>query len=154
MQMVKCPNCGAAVATDSVGRNVGCEYCGYGRAKTLDAHTLATSLGRHANNIPALLETLATTLEGAFPGHTQVERKGLFTSHVAEVRVEIKHNVYRIALDKSHALATRTKVVRGVKLKDETLALHVWLEELSHSLAELAAENHDAHAALTRFLGG
>jgi hypothetical protein len=116
MEMAKCPNCGAALAVDTTGRTEGCSFCGLGRARRLDPRALAATLGRDLSDVARFIAALAGTLEAAFPAHTEVERKGLFSKSVSEVRVTIEPHVYRIALEGGRAHAVRAKVVRGVRL--------------------------------------
>jgi hypothetical protein len=49
-------------------------------------------------------------------------------------------------------VAQRLHVVRGITLSSEDLAVEHWIAEVAEALAQLAAQNALAHAALSRFL--
>ena len=83
---------------------------------------------------------------------TQIERKGFFTKTVAVVRVEVKKELYTLVVDGTRAYTSRMHVVRGVKLKDEQLALGLWVQDLARSLARLAEENAQSAEMVQRFL--
>ncbi|BDI28425.1 hypothetical protein CCAX7_004760 [Capsulimonas corticalis] len=101
------------------------------------------------------LPLIAVFLEGALPAETRVERAGgLFrkTKPVVRVTTTIGENIYVIE-DSRGALATRReKVVRGIRLKSEELAIHQWLGALSEDVAERAASDEAAMAAMRRLL--
>lgn len=139
------------LATDSSGRIEGCTYCGAGKAKVVDAVGLAQTLAQKTKDIHAFVEKLAETLESGFAAHTKVERKGLLSKKVHEINVEIRNHVYRLEVDGQHAKTHRAQHVRGVRLKDEQLQLHHWIEELSAALAQIANESEEARAALSKF---
>lgn len=134
------------------GSTPGCPYCGYAKPKTLDSGTLASSLTVNIHDVPALVQSLRGLLTHAFAQHTRIEESGFFTKTISAINVEVKTNVYRLAVDGGRANGTRTKVVRGVKLRDEQLPLGRWVEELSRDLSAIAEENQHSSDALKRFL--
>jgi hypothetical protein len=135
------------------GSTPGCQYCGYAKPKTLDSGTLAASLAVSLHDVPALVANLRQLLTHAFPQNTRIEESGFFTKTVSAILVEVKTNTYRLGIDGGRAHATRTKIVRGVKLKDETLPLGRFVEELARDLSAMAEENQYSADALKRFLG-
>ncbi|MCC6728660.1 MAG: hypothetical protein IT208_04900 [Chthonomonadales bacterium] len=104
-----------------------------------------------------LVDYLAAMLEAVLPEQTTVDRRGgLFSGkRVRTVRVRIDDDLYAIEARAGHPLvATRTRVVRGVKLKTETLEAGRWLRELEAALAGLAERSRATRDALQRFAGG
>ncbi len=152
MHVVPCPNCGAQMQYNPDGSTPGCQYCGYAKPKTLDSGTLAASLAVSIHDVPALVMSLKNLLTHAFAEHTRIEESGFFTKTISAINVEVKTNVYRLAIDGGRARGTRTKVVRGVKLKDEQLPLGRFVEELARDLSAIAEENQHSSDALKRFL--
>ena len=152
MHVVPCPNCGAQMQYNHDGSTPGCQYCGYAKPRTLDSGTLAASLAVSLNDVPALVANLRNLLTHAFAQNTRIEESGFFTKTVSAIHVEVKTNVYRLAVDGGRANGSRTKVVRGVKLKDEQLPLGRWVEELARDLSAIAEENQHSQDALKRFL--
>lgn len=152
MHVVQCPNCGAQMQYNNDGSTPGCHYCGYAKPKTLDSGTLAASLAVSLHDVPTLVQHLRQLLTHAFAQNTRIEETGFFTKTISAIHVEVKTNVYRLAIDGGRAHGSRTKVVRGVKLKDEQLALGRWVEELSRDLSAIADENQHSADALKRFL--
>jgi len=152
MHVVPCPNCGAQMQYNQDGSTPGCQYCGYAKPKTLDSGTLAASLAVSLNDVPALVQSLKNLLMHAFAQHTRIEETGFFSKTISAINVEVKTNVYRLAIDGGRAHATRTKIVRGVKLKDEQLPLGRFVEELARDLSAIAEENQHSQDALKNFL--
>jgi hypothetical protein len=99
-----------------------------GGVESEDFEALAASLRADAADLPTFVEALAVKLEGALPGRCEVERraKKLF-SHDRVVRnlaVSLGDWRYRLGADGSGAVeASRAKVVRGIVLRNEQLAL-------------------------------
>ena len=153
MRTVPCPQCGAPIPQNPDGTVSGCTYCGTGVAKAIDPLALATTFSSHANDIQKLLDSLAGMLEtAAFAPFSKVERSGLFTKKVSAVKIEVKTIVFRLESGSGAPVAIKSKTVRGIALKNETVPLRQWLEEVSHALADLATESKDAHQALQRFV--
>lgn len=117
---------------------------------------VAASLRADAADLPTFVEVLAGKLEGALPGHVQVERHARkLLSHGKVVRkITVELGDMRYTLDASGAeLATsRAKAVRGIVLKNERLGLPEWIDGLAHDLAAQAAGSEAARAALQRLL--
>jgi hypothetical protein len=60
----------------------------------------------------------------------------------------------RYSLQEQHGRleARRQKVVRGIVLKSEVIALDAWIDELSQRLAEEARKSEESRMALRRML--
>ena len=152
MHVMPCPNYGAQMQYNHDNSTPSYQYYKYTKPQTLDSDTLTTSLTISLNNIPTLVANLHNLLTHAFAQNTRIEESGFFTKTVSAIHVEVKTNVYRLAVDGGRANGSRTKVVRGVKLKDEQLPLGRWVEELARDLSAIAEENQHSQDALKRFL--
>jgi hypothetical protein len=116
----------------------------------------AASLRSDYTDAKAFLEALAVKLEGSLPQHTFVTRQSSIFSRdhpVKEIAVSLGDYQYRIGKQRQGPLlAQRAKVVRGIVLKTEPIAVEQWIEELASGLAQVAASSAQARAALERFL--
>ncbi len=101
------------------------------------------------------LVLLATFLEGSLPNETVIERRGWFGKKTI-VRVVVTFHDYTYALDdpgRGSLVATRARVVRGVALKTEQLAVPEWIELLSAGLDQRVSTSQAAREALSKLLG-
>jgi hypothetical protein len=116
----------------------------------------AAWIRRAQGDLKAFMEGFAVRLEGAIPERVSVERKrdGLFskTSHVVRVAIQLDPNLYSLALDGRQLAAWRTKVVRGVALKSEQMAVPEWLGGLSRDVQVLAEHADSARNVIHEFL--
>jgi hypothetical protein len=116
----------------------------------------AAWIRRSQGDLKAFMEGFAARLEGAVPGRVSVERKrdGLFakTSHVVKVAVQMESMLYNLALAGSEVSASRTKVVRGVALKSEHMAVPEWLKALHRDIQALAEHAGAARNVIYDFL--
>ena len=118
---------------------------------------VAASLRADAADLPSFLEALAAKLEGALPGHCQVERHARrLLSHdkvVQKVALSLGDWRYVLTADGAGGIeASRAKAVRGIVLKTEPLGLAEWISGLSQELAAQAATSEQARTALERLL--
>jgi len=126
-------------------------------AEPEDFETLAASLRADAADLPSFIEALAVKLEGALPGHCEVDRRArkLF-SHDKVVRalvVSVGDWRYKLQSDGSGNVETaRAKAVRGIVLKNEQLPLSDWITGLARDLSAEAATSEQARIALERLL--
>ncbi len=125
-------------------------------SEPLKMELFAASLRADYTDAKAFLEALAVKLEGSLPQHTTVTRhNSLFSREhpVKEIAVSLGDYQYRIGRERQGPLVTqRAKVVRGIVLKTEQIAIEQWIEELAAGLAQIAANSAQARAALERFL--
>lgn len=122
----------------------------------MQVEMFAASMRASYTDIGAFMEALAAKFEGALPSHTRVSRQGKLFSRehpVKEIVIMLGDYHYRIARERQGPLVAQClHVVRGITLSSEDLAVERWIEEVAQSLAQLAAQNALAHAALSRFL--
>jgi hypothetical protein len=116
----------------------------------------AAWLRKAAGDLKAFMEAFAVRMEGAIPAHVAVKRKrdGLFSSntHVEQVAISTETQIYTLRFEAARLSAHRTKVVRGVTLKTETMALPEWLSALNHEVQKLADQAGVSHDVLHDFL--
>jgi hypothetical protein len=150
----KCSNCGAdpLVVRPEDGSCSGCGVDHFVAEVVGGKIALAQALARHHEDVQAFVLELGGLLESAFAEYTEITRKGLFTKHVTQIRVTIRHHVYRLELHGKRPTAHRARHVRGIKLKEEDLPLAAFLAALSADLAAVAAESQEAREALARFV--
>jgi len=116
---------------------------------------VAASLRADSNDIKSFVEALATKLSVTFPGLVQVDRaRGLGRGPKPVRRIVVSLGDDRYELDSSDGavVCTRSAMVRGIALRNEQLALEVWIDSLSHSLLEQAELTEQGRAALARLI--
>jgi hypothetical protein len=114
-------------------------------------------LTRYRRDQQALLEQLATFLEGTLPAQAEVRRThGLIgPKHTTGLTVELNGLRYVLERGRRETLeARRTRVVRDVAVRTDTLPLETWLDELGAALSTELERTSAGHAALTRLLHG
>ena len=118
---------------------------------------VATTLSKqYAADQRSFLESLATMLEAAMPSETEVVRKGGLFSKKTVSKVIVTLGEYRLALideGRGPLQATRVRMVRGIALKTEIIAVENWVIELSETIDERAKTNRAAREALARLAG-
>ena len=122
-----------------------------------DFEMVAASLRADDSDTRTYVEALATKLEGALPGHVQVERHARkLLSHdkvVRRIAVVLGECRYTLDSDGSGSVdCTRAKAVRGIVLKNERLGLADWVTALAQDMAAQAATSEEARIALQRLL--
>jgi hypothetical protein len=116
----------------------------------------ANLAGRYAAEGREFVEMLASMLESTLPGETQVERRGALFSAKSVAKLRVHFGDFHYALEAPRhgpLLATRSKVVRGISLKTDTLSMDEWLEEVGAQLSALAQTNRQASEALQKLTG-
>ncbi len=114
-------------------------------------------LSRYQQDQQALLEQLATFLEATLPRQTVVQRtRGLIgPKRTTALTVELGNARYRLEQGKGSGLdASRIRVVRGVAVRTETLAVEAWIEDVSAALSAELERTSGGREALTRLLQG
>jgi hypothetical protein len=125
--------------------------------ENLDLDLAAASLRADEAELAVSVEALAAGLEQALPGLTSVERHKLggFRSKRREVRqiaVALGEELFELRREASGFRCTRHKVVRGITLSREELALEVWIEELLGAVSRRAQISDRDRVALEGLL--
>jgi hypothetical protein len=116
----------------------------------------ATLSKQYAADQRMFLGLLAQMLESALPDEIEIGRKGgLFAKKtVQRVIVTLGENRYTLEdPGRGPLMATRTRIVRGIALKTETVPVEEWLADLGAALDERAGSSAAAREALARMIG-
>ena len=123
-----------------------------------DIDLLLASLRADASDAGVFLQALGIRLEGALPGRVEVERNGgLFAREKRVKAIELMLGEHRYHIeDAGHGRlqAHRTRMVRGIVLKTETMSVDEWLTALANELTTLAGTSSRERKALERLLLG
>jgi hypothetical protein len=118
-----------------------------------DFDELAASLRADAADLRAFVEALAAKLQVSFPDRTRIERGGfLGNKRVRRIECELGEDCYVVEQDGGRVTTRRSKVVRGIALKNEDLPLAEWIDALSRELVGEAERSGQGRAALERLL--
>ncbi len=127
--------------------------------ESLDKISLAAALAQsYARDQLGFAGMVAVMLESSLPTHTQVTRKPvrLFSSEkrVTSVKINLGDEIYELTDpgNGQNLTARRSKIVRGITLKNDDLRLDQWLAELDRAVNEVAHGNEFASAAIADFL--
>jgi hypothetical protein len=101
----------------------------------------------------AMVDALATRLEGALPQLTRVKRRrvgGLLSkrSEVERIEVELGDQRFELVLAGGPPRCARNKVVRGITLKRDEVPVEQWVRELVEEVAQTATLGEQARIAL------
>ncbi|HEY4001598.1 MAG TPA: hypothetical protein VGO93_22175 [Candidatus Xenobia bacterium] len=120
---------------------------------------MAAALAKsYADDAHGFLPALAGFLEGTMPEAVEVERKAIsfFSSKKRVVGLKLTLGDYLYSLHEGHKdgilEAHRSKIVRGVTLKTETVPVGTFLDNLSSALTEHSKQSETAYYALKEFL--
>jgi len=113
-------------------------------------------LARYRGDQQALVEQLATFLEGTLPRRTAVHRTlGILgPRHTDHLTVELGDLRFELRSGGPSIETTRTRIVRGVAVRNERLALEEWLHELGATLSAELERTEAGRAALSKLLDG
>ncbi len=116
---------------------------------------LAASLRADMSDMHTWFAVLGNKLVGALPSRVRVRKGGLFGGGAVEgIEVDLGEWRYILRLERGHPVGERTHIVRNIALKTEPLALDEWIDDLSASLAYLAASSARENQAIQRLLQG
>jgi len=122
-----------------------------------DFERLASSLRADSGDLTTFLEVMASKFEGALPGRARVDYQtsGMLrrSKSVRRIQIQMGDDHFELIRDRGAILAKRTKVVRGIALKNEELNLDSWVEELTRALVRQSAASSADRQALERLLG-
>ena len=124
------------------GRLYACPYCNARIQVAISGGQLAAGMALDLANVDAFLSRLAQTLSQGFSEHARIEANG---QYVMGIEVNLEPDVFSVRREGNHLQAHHKKVVRGVALRTRALALDLWVQMLTDSLA--AQANTDARAA-------
>lgn len=120
----------------------------------LDAATLRADGG----DLSLSIEALASKLEQALPGRTEVRRRGggllgRGAKRVSALQVELGSVSYTLQVQGERVESSRQKVLGGIAIKRESLDPGDWVRELTETLRAEAERSAEAQKALSLLLG-
>jgi len=116
----------------------------------------ATLSKQYAADQRLFLDQLAIMLDSALPDEAEVVRRGGLFSKKTVAKIILTFGEYRYTLEdpgRGPLLASRTRIVRGIALKTDSIPVEDWLQELSAHLDERVKTNAAAREALGRLVG-
>jgi hypothetical protein len=120
-----------------------------------DFEQLAAGLRADSRDLSTFLEVMADKFTGALPGRVKVEYQGGMLRRNKQVRrilIQLGEDRFEVAREQGAVLARRVRVVRGIALKTEGLAVDSWLAELSRALVREGQSTSEGRIALERLL--
>jgi hypothetical protein len=139
---IPCRNCGAMMTPEADGRTYACGFCHTRVQVAVDGAQIAAGMRLDLSNAEALLAHLANVLTQGWGEHTRVQAQG---NYVHALEIDTEPDLFVLKREGHRLVAQRKKVVRGIALRTETLALDAWVPALCDALARLA--NANARAA-------
>lgn len=117
---------------------------------------VAASLRADSGDSTAFLAALAAKLSGALPQQTVVRSGGghFGKKTIKSIDVDLGEVRFHVESGQGTLATSRQKAVRGIVLKNESIPIDVWIDELSQNLAEAARESEAGRVALQRMLEG
>ena len=116
----------------------------------------AAWLRRANGDMKAFMQALAVRLEDALPGRVEVERKrdGFFSreSHAVRIAVAFDSSLYTLVLEHGRLCARRAKIIHGVSLSSDEIAVPDWFAALNREVGIIGQEAGDAHTVIHDFL--
>lgn len=117
-----------------------------------DLDLAAASIRADRADLPAFVAALAVRLEAAVPGLVEVERRraGLFSGErvVKAIACTVGEERYALTADGPRVEATCGKVVRGITIRTESMALDAWAQRLVAALGREADQSAATYRAL------
>jgi hypothetical protein len=124
----------------------------------LEFETLAAALKMDQQASADMVEQLARMLENCLPDQIEVKRGGGWLSKdkkVEQVTVKFEDTHYQIAREGQNRFTAKSlKVVRGIALKTNPIALDQCLKEIVAQVTALASHNEATRRALNKFVLG
>lgn len=126
--------------------------------QALQVDVIACSLQMDKSESGDLLEFLAAKLSSALPEETEITRGGWILSSkrpVVDLTVKLGEQGFQMQREKRGSITARQmKIVRGVVLKTEEVAVEQWVQNLAAALSLQAEKNSQTRQALQKFVIG
>ncbi|MET8132107.1 hypothetical protein [Streptomyces sp. NPDC005251] len=127
----------------------------------MDVELLAAALRRDSADLNLYARVLSETLTDSLPpGAVRVGRRRSVADRlagregtVAELDIALGEQRLSLRMDRGPVTGEIRHEVRGIVLSRRTVGLDEWVDALAQSLADAAASNARARAAVERFLG-
>jgi len=144
------------LAQEIFGREIDWMADSFEEQEWLKFGVAATLSKQYAADQRLFLDQLAIMLDSALPDEAEVVRRGGLFSKKTVAKIILTFGEYRYTLEdpgRGPLLASRTRIVRGIALKTDSIPVEDWLQELSAHLDERVKTNAAAREALGRLVG-
>jgi hypothetical protein len=132
------------------GRTLACAYCHTRVQVAIDGAQIAAGMGLDLANMDAFLGKLAGALSQGFAEHTKIDARG---GWVMSIDVMLEPDRFWVQRSGQQLVAQHQRVVRGIALRTQTIALDRWVELLTDALARHANTNARAAWVLGQIKG-
>jgi hypothetical protein len=149
-QPVACKNCGAMMTPQADGRTYACNFCKTQLQVAIEGQQIAEGMRLDLSNVDVFLRQLAHTLSTGFAESSRIQGDG-HTVHSIEVNLD--PDVFLVHREGPRVVTRHKKMVRGIALRTETLAMDRWVKLLTEALARHANTNARAAWVLARLNG-
>jgi hypothetical protein len=154
MGPVVCKKCGANMQPDATARLYTCHFCNDVQQVGVGAEQIAQGMALDLANTDRFLAQLANTLSQGFAECTRIEAQMLNGVNVPVViEVHLEPDVFMAQRNGQHAVCTHKKIVRGVALRTQEMAIDLWVDKLLDALALKANESARAAWVLGQLSG-
>jgi len=123
------------------GRVYKCAYCQAQLQVGIAAEQIAAGIAADFSDIGAFLAKLGQTLHQGFGDHVKIQWN---EQHVHAMEVNLEPEVFIVQRDGHEFVVQHKKVVRGISLKTQTLAIDRWYQLLTEALSKHANKNSKA----------
>jgi len=144
--LTNCANCGAQLAPNTAS-SVACEYCGSTTVVSIDPRALASTFTMDSSSLHAGFDRLLGVFQETLPTETTVHRSGLFVKNAHSFDVALDPFTFRLTRDGKKITAHRITTIRGISIKNETMAIEMWIAALAEKLSEMARDSANARKA-------
>ena len=132
------------------GRTFVCPYCQTHVQVAVGADQIAAGMAIDLSNTDGFLAHLANALSQGWRERSRIVASG---RTVMELEIDLEPEVFMARREGHQVVAQHKKVVRGIALRTQTLAIDRWYELLTQALARHANDNARAAWVLTQ-IGG
>jgi hypothetical protein len=132
------------------GCTYGCAYCGTRMQVAIQGAQIAAGLAANLADTDRFLASLAQTLAQGFSEQSTIHAQG---HHVEGLEVRLDPDKFVVKREGKRVVAQHQKVVRGIALKTQTMALDRWYAMLCEALAAHATANARAAWVLAQING-
>ena len=133
------------------GRTYACNFCKTQLQVAVEGHQIAAGMRLDLGNVDAFLSQLAHTLATGFAESARIQADA---HTVYSIEVSLEPDVFLVHREGPRVVTRHKKMVRGIALRTETLAMDRWVQLLTEALARHANTNARAAWVLANLGGG
>ena len=132
------------------GRTYACTFCKTQVQVAIEGRQIAAGMRLDLTNVDAFLSQLAHTLSTGFAESATIHADA---RAVYSIEVNLDPDVFLVHREGPRVVTRKKKMVRGIALKTETLAMDKWVSALTEALARHANTNARAAWVLAQLNG-